>query len=48
VPCAAAAEWPQRPVRIIVGFAAGGNTGSIPPLAAEWLRARLGESGGCG
>jgi tripartite-type tricarboxylate transporter receptor subunit TctC len=38
---AAAQSWPQRPVRIIVGFAAGGNTDSIARLAAEWLRPRL-------
>jgi tripartite-type tricarboxylate transporter receptor subunit TctC len=43
--CAAQAQqWPERPVRIIVGFAAGGNTDSIARLTAEWLRPRLGQS----
>jgi tripartite-type tricarboxylate transporter receptor subunit TctC len=41
---AAAQPWPERPVRIIVGFAAGGNTDSIARLSAEWLRPRLGQS----
>jgi len=31
-------------VRIIVGFAAGGNTDTIARLSAEWLRPRLGQS----
>ena len=35
--------WPQRPVRIIVGFAAGGNTDSIARLSAGWLGPRLGQ-----
>src|SRR5271163_1226241 len=40
---AVAQQWPERPVRIIVGFAAGGNTDSIARLSAEWLRPRLGQ-----
>ena len=39
-----AQQWPQRPVRIIVGFAAGGNTDSIARLSAEWLRPRLDQN----
>jgi tripartite-type tricarboxylate transporter receptor subunit TctC len=39
-----AEPWPQRPVRIIVGFAAGGNTDSIARLSAAWLGPRLGQS----
>jgi tripartite-type tricarboxylate transporter receptor subunit TctC len=45
--CAGAAQaqqWPQRPIRIIVGFAAGGNTDSIARLTAEWLRPRLDQN----
>ena len=41
---AVAQSWPQRPVRIIVGFAAGGNTDSIARLAAEWLRPKLDQN----
>ncbi|MBI3515861.1 MAG: tripartite tricarboxylate transporter substrate binding protein [Proteobacteria bacterium] len=41
---AAAQAWPQRPIRIIVGFAAGGNTDSIARLSAEWLRPRLDQN----
>jgi len=40
---AEAEPWPQRPVRIIVGFAAGGNTDSIARLSAAWLGPRLGQ-----
>jgi tripartite-type tricarboxylate transporter receptor subunit TctC len=40
---AGAQQWPQRPVRIIVGFAAGGNTDSIARLSAAWLGPRLGQ-----
>ncbi|MEJ0070986.1 MAG: tripartite tricarboxylate transporter substrate binding protein [Pseudomonadota bacterium] len=41
---AGAQQWPQRAIRIIVGFAPGGNTDSIARLTAEWLRPRLGQS----
>jgi tripartite-type tricarboxylate transporter receptor subunit TctC len=41
---AEAQQWPTRPVRIIVGFAPGGNTDSIARLTAEWLRPRLGQN----
>ena len=41
---APAQEWPQRPVRILVPFAAGGVTDSIARISAEWLGRRLGQS----
>jgi tripartite-type tricarboxylate transporter receptor subunit TctC len=41
---AAAQDWPQRPLRVLVPFAAGGNTDSIARLAAEWLTGRIGQS----
>lgn len=31
------AAWPERPVTIVVPFAAGGNTDSIARITAEWL-----------
>ncbi len=36
--------WPQRPIKIIVPFAAGGNTDSIARLTAERLTQSLGQS----
>ena len=41
---ATAAEWPERPVRILVPFAAGGVTDSIARISAEWLGRRVGQS----
>jgi tripartite-type tricarboxylate transporter receptor subunit TctC len=38
-----AQEWPQRPVRLLVPFAAGGVTDSIARISAEWLGRRLGQ-----
>lgn len=38
---AAWAEWPERPVTIVVPFAAGGNTDSIARITAEWLTKQL-------
>src|SRR5215468_4900947 len=40
--CALAESWPERPVTIIVPFAAGGNTDGIARMAAQ----RLGDSFG--
>lgn len=36
-------SWPQRPIKIIVPFAAGGNTDSIARLTAERLSQSLGQ-----
>ena len=41
---ALAQTWPARPLRIIVPFAAGGNTDSIARIAAERLTQTLGQS----
>jgi tripartite-type tricarboxylate transporter receptor subunit TctC len=41
---ASAQEWPQRPPRLLVPFAAGGNTDSIARLSAEWLGNRIGQT----
>ena len=37
-------SWPQRPIKIIVPFAAGGNTDSIARLTAERLSVSLGQT----
>src|SRR5262249_7735261 len=39
-----AADWPSRPVTIVVPFGAGGNTDMMARLAAEHLSARLVQS----
>jgi tripartite-type tricarboxylate transporter receptor subunit TctC len=39
-----AQTYPARPVRIIVGLAAGGGTDIVARLIGQWLSERLGQS----
>jgi tripartite-type tricarboxylate transporter receptor subunit TctC len=39
-----AQAWPQKPIRIVVPFSAGGNTDSIARITAEWLTQKLGQT----
>jgi tripartite-type tricarboxylate transporter receptor subunit TctC len=41
---ASAQDYPTRPVRIIVGFAAGSTTDILARLIGQWLSERLGQS----
>jgi tripartite-type tricarboxylate transporter receptor subunit TctC len=40
---ASALDYPVRPVRLVVGFAAGGPTDILGRLMAQWLSQRLGQ-----
>jgi tripartite-type tricarboxylate transporter receptor subunit TctC len=40
---AAAADWPQRPVRVIVGFSPGSAPDIIARQMGQWLSERLGQ-----
>ena len=42
-PIAGAQAYPTRPVRIIVGFAAGGGNDIVARLMGQWLSKRLGQ-----
>jgi tripartite-type tricarboxylate transporter receptor subunit TctC len=42
-PLPARAAWPERPIRVIVPFTAGGNTDVMARLVAEPMTARLGR-----
>ena len=43
-PCAASAqEWPNRPVRLVVGFGAGGGTDIVGRIVAQALSEKFGQ-----
>src|SRR5262245_45350856 len=41
---ASAQTYPTRPVRLILGFPAGGSTDLVARIMAAWLTERLGQS----
>jgi tripartite-type tricarboxylate transporter receptor subunit TctC len=44
LPAHAQAQWPQKPVRVIVPFPPGGVTDSIARITADWLTQRMGQT----
>lgn len=41
---ATAAAYPERPVRVFVGFPAGGGADMLTRIICDWLRSRLGQA----
>ncbi len=41
--CGLAADWPVRPVTVVVPFAAGGNTDTVARILCQRLSERLGQ-----
>src|SRR6266849_6256505 len=39
-----AQDYPTRPVRWVVGFAAGGSTDILARVLSEWMQVRLGQA----